>query len=275
MNRLYEPSKINRMTRDSNFELLRIVAMFLVLVIHADFYSLGIPTSQEMVNHPVSSLMRYIVESFSLVCVNVYILISGYFGIKVKFKSILSFLFMIEFWRVLVLLGLAVLNLLGRITVEIPSGIDFVRLLIPGYDDWFVGAYILLLFISPMLNAWLEITSISSINRFLTLYLGFELLMAWLLNAYNQFGYGYSVLSFIGLYILGAAIKRIGIVTGRTWRFGIKGYVLVSICAGVLYFIGAYMFPDYGHVTTLVRWFKAYNSLNVMVGSVLLFRVFS
>ena len=31
--------------RESNFELLRLVAMFLVMVVHADFWSLGFPTA--------------------------------------------------------------------------------------------------------------------------------------------------------------------------------------------------------------------------------------
>lgn len=33
--------------RQSNIELLRIIAMFLVLVVHADFWSLGGPNAEE------------------------------------------------------------------------------------------------------------------------------------------------------------------------------------------------------------------------------------
>lgn len=83
------------LVRQSNFELLRIVAMFLVLIIHANFYSINPPTNEEILGHPLSSMMRYVVESLALVCVNVYIIISGYFGIKLKPKSILNFIFMI------------------------------------------------------------------------------------------------------------------------------------------------------------------------------------
>ena len=34
--------------RQSNIELLRIIAMFLVLLVHADFYSLGVVTPQDI-----------------------------------------------------------------------------------------------------------------------------------------------------------------------------------------------------------------------------------
>lgn len=35
--------------RDSNMELLRIVAMFLVLVVHADYYSLGVSVQKSRI----------------------------------------------------------------------------------------------------------------------------------------------------------------------------------------------------------------------------------
>ena len=45
------------MERQSNFELLRIIAMFLVLVVHADYFSLGAPSYQDCVNCPIQSMM--------------------------------------------------------------------------------------------------------------------------------------------------------------------------------------------------------------------------
>ena len=36
--------------RQSNMELLRIVAMFLVLLVHADFFSIGAPSASDCVN---------------------------------------------------------------------------------------------------------------------------------------------------------------------------------------------------------------------------------
>ena len=78
---------VSKSPRQSNFELLRIVAMLLVLVVHVDFFSLGVPSDADIAGNPVSSAMRYIVESLALVCVNSYILISGYFGIKPNVKE--------------------------------------------------------------------------------------------------------------------------------------------------------------------------------------------
>lgn len=44
--------------RDSNFELLRIIAILLVLVLHADFLSLEGPYPSEIVESPLDSFLR-------------------------------------------------------------------------------------------------------------------------------------------------------------------------------------------------------------------------
>ena len=134
------------LVRQSNFELLRIVAMFLVLIIHANFYSINPPTNEEILGHPLSSMMRYVVESLALVCVNVYIIISGYFGIKLKPKSILNFIFMILFWKIIINIGFIIAGCSGLIDNHLGIG-NFLQFCIPGYDDWFVMSYLILLFL--------------------------------------------------------------------------------------------------------------------------------
>ena len=74
-------SEINSITigpRQSNFELLRILAMFLVIVIHADFLSTGLPSPEEYYADWLPVTTKVLFESISIVCVNVFILISGW-----------------------------------------------------------------------------------------------------------------------------------------------------------------------------------------------------
>ena len=49
--------------RESNIELLRIISMVLVMVVHADFMALGIPSQVDISDFPVSSFMRLFTES--------------------------------------------------------------------------------------------------------------------------------------------------------------------------------------------------------------------
>lgn len=244
--------------------------MLLVLTVHADVFSLGVPTQNEISENPVSSFMRFTVESLALVCVNVYILISGYFGIKLKKRSIASFLFMVIFWRWGILIVFVILHHIYGYGA-IPGAYDLIRMLVPGYCDWFVGAYILLMFLSPMLNSFIEKTSVRGLWLFAAFYCGFQMVFDVFINVYEQFGDGYSVLSFIGLYILGSALRRTERLPVRNKLQAFRGYMLVSVVAalGILLWTGHFGESVIGYKMLVM--FMAYNGPAVMLASVLLF----
>ena len=83
--------------RDSNIELLRIVLMVLVLVFHASYTSLEPPMKVDISVSLNSSFLRALSESFSVVCVNAFILISGWYGIKVRWSRFAELLFQVIF----------------------------------------------------------------------------------------------------------------------------------------------------------------------------------
>lgn len=260
--------------RQSNFELLRIVAMLLVLIVHTDFYALGEPGAAEVTAHPVSSYMRYAVESLALVCVNVYVLISGYFRIKVRFRSVCNFLFMIVFWR---LLMLAVLTGVHCATgaVETLTLRRALSSLIPGYHDWFVAAYLLLMTLSPMLNAYIAGVRAGTLRLFTLLFILLQLVFSWTIPVFESFVQGYSVLSFIGLYLLGASLRGMRLSFIPTCRRGVILYVGFSLLVALFVFGLKYFMGESWIVSRVSVMFMAYNGFNVLLGSVLLFVAFS
>lgn len=259
------------LVRQSNFELLRIVAMFLVLIIHANFYSINPPTNEEILGHPLSSMMRYVVESLALVCVNVYIIISGYFGIKLKPKSILNFIFMILFWKIIINIGFIIAGCSGLIDNHLGIG-NFLQFCIPGYDDWFVMSYLILLFLAPILNAFVEKSSTKALWIFVAAYIvGAQIIFSWLLSAWIAYKAGFSTLSFIGLYMLGAAFRRsaCGVI-----KHPLFIYFSVSIIVGVAMFFVRYIWAD-GFIYRICSLrFGAYNGLFVLIASAMLFLSF-
>lgn len=77
-------------------EILRILAMLMVLIIHADFLSLGGPTTRPSgADELVNSLTRTWIEMLGMVAVNVFVLISGWFGIKASLRGACNFLFQV------------------------------------------------------------------------------------------------------------------------------------------------------------------------------------
>ena len=89
-----------KIERDSNMELLRIIAMLLVMIVHANFRALPVPTYEEANNEILSSILSFFTESFSIICVNLFILLSGWYGIKLKIERLVEFIFQVGFFSI-------------------------------------------------------------------------------------------------------------------------------------------------------------------------------
>lgn len=184
--------------RQSNFELLRIIAMFLVLIVHADYNSLGELTKNDFINNPVSASTRLLFESISIVCVNLFILISGWFGIRARVKSFLNFYFQcIYFFGGIYLFFL----LAGKSELSIGALINCL-----GFNNWFVMSYIGLYILSPLINSFLENSDKRRVGFLLLSFFSFQTICGWTGFA-RFFDFGYSTMSFIGIYMLGAYMR--------------------------------------------------------------------
>lgn len=81
--------------RQVNIELLRIIAMILVLLTHTGNGGCDI----NLVKTDVwAAIGTYEVDSWIFVCVPSFVVISGYFGIHWKRKGLSNYLFQIGFW---------------------------------------------------------------------------------------------------------------------------------------------------------------------------------
>ena len=85
--------------RESNFELLRIVLMLLVLLIHYTPVRIADMTGGIYLTDNIwQDFVNLELKSLSIVCVNCFVLISGYWGIKLKLRSFLNLLFQMIYW---------------------------------------------------------------------------------------------------------------------------------------------------------------------------------
>lgn len=248
-------------TRYSNFELLRIVSMFLVLVVHASFKSIGIPSAMDIQHDLLSAFLRFTSESVSIICVNVFVLISGWFGIKLKLNRFCEFLFQILFYWILLF---AIIKLFDKTQNRNPYDI----LSILSYDSyWFVRAYIILYIMSPMLNSFVDNSQKNDIKLFLVLFYTVQTLFGFIMNN-SWFDNGYSPLSFIGLYIL-ARYMRIypcSYLEDRKYIIGTYFFsLLILIFASI--FCSLYSFP-------YILKFYNYSSPIVLILSICFFYFF-
>lgn len=227
-------------TRDSNIELLRIIAMFFVLVLHANFASLGIPTKASLIDAPIREGIRILLESLSVVAVNVYVLLSGWYGIHFRFQRLFEFVFQVFFFSVIG--AIIALSIQGKTLFEvIQKGI----LLMDNNSYWFVKSYLLLYVVSPILESFVTVSKEREFKVLLLLFFLFEFMYGFGKGC-PWFGGGYSTIHFIGLYLL-ARFTRIYLL--KRWsvslRFSFLSYFSLSILSACCFVISMFLVrPD-------------------------------
>lgn len=192
--------------RDSNMELLRCVAMLLVVLVHTGFLSLGLPTQAESLQTPVSVFMRLLTQSVSVVCVNVFVLLSGWYGIRFSIKRLGSFLFQVFFFSFLIYACLAIIYPTDHLNILSLSRLFILN----GEDYWFVKSYLLLFLFAPFLNALAECQEgKQTVKYVLIAFFVFQTIYGWLsIKGVTEIEGGYSAISFMGLYLLMRYIRN-------------------------------------------------------------------
>lgn len=187
--------------RLSNIELLRIISVFLILVTHADFWALGEPTTTEIKSNFSSSFTRIFFESLSIICIDIFVLISGWFSIRASLKSIIKLLFQVYFLLLVIYL---IYIILGWDTLNLRS---LSECFIIGHEFWFIKAYLGLLILSSVLNAFVNNVSEKVLRIVLIAFFTYQCIYAWITPGAFFLHYGYSITSFAGLYLLARYVR--------------------------------------------------------------------
>lgn len=206
--------------RQSNFELLRILAMLMVVVGHTQFVALGRPSISAFNDAPLDLCVRCIIQYLCLPCVNIFILISGFFGIHPKVKGLVNLAFQVVFYSGLCYL---LLLLFGRVKLSF-KGVTEVFGLTNAF--WFFKSYLLLYILAPVLNSFSETAGRTQFKFVLIGFFLFQTVFGWYLHTAHFFQTGMSTVSFIGLYLLG---RYIFIFHPRFTEFGRNVYLIIYL----------------------------------------------
>ena len=249
--------------RESNIELLRIIAMLLVLVVHSDFLAIGNPNIDELTMMPYQTITRFFCESIAICCVNVFVLISGWFGIRSKVKGALNLLFQCLFFA----LVLIVLNLITGFGDSVKP-VAFKLLLM---FNWFVVSYFGLFFLSPILNAFIENSSKKVCLTIIIILLLFEFVFGFATQMAPDFNMGYSILSFVILYLLA---RYCNVYKPIITTYSAISYILVfGICVIIHTLVGLAIVKSYIPLT-IQNYYNYYNPI-VVIQSLSLLLLFS
>ena len=148
--------------RSSNFELLRIISILLILLGHIAFHT-------DEAN--LSLFNAHLLKSFMSVgniAVSCFILISGYFGVTLKWEQFLRLIIMTTLYSVLLFFvyhGFSSINV-----------VEFARsvFVVPLYHNWFMSCYLILMLLSPFINQYCDICDKKTFTKLIiTLFIAF------------------------------------------------------------------------------------------------------
>lgn len=243
-------------TRKSNIELLRIIAMSAILIYHFMRYS-----SPEFES---SSLVRGAVFSTLYWGVNVFVIISGYFGIKARLTS---FLKLYTLTGVFVLTGYAFLWIAGK---QVNIATLATQVLFPftkgGY--WFMTSYFGLFVTAPLISAGLSQMPLKTLRLFIVAFSLFTIVPCGIMqNECNPNGYTY--MQFVYLYSLGYYLHRevlLDSVKATRWiawatLIAVAEFSLVTVVSVILNHESGY--------------FIRYNNVFVIAESICILMIFS
>lgn len=235
--------------RQSNFELLRIIAMFMVLILHTEPQAIQQSHIAELW---IWNLFHYI----CIIAVDLFVFISGYFGIRSTPRSFLKFLIPPIVYTII--LGL----LVGEPTLRIP----------PFFTSpwWFVNAYFLLMLFAPFLNIVIENTNK---KQHLFFVLGVSFLNIWQGFLQQQEGLvsGFTIVNFINIYVFAQYYKKygIGISAFQKKYINLLLFLLLFLVAITIYVV---KFHAVKYV--MLGLVNYYNSPLVLFGAFLVFTTF-
>lgn len=151
-------------SRNSSFELLRIICMFFVVILHI----INSHYHEEPFGEHVYFLSR-LLKSFSICAVTTFVLISGYFGINSNIRKGIKYLGMVFFYSVVPII---LYYIMGGETKVISFRQDFLFLLpVLTKRYWFATAYFTLFLLAPYYNRIFEVISVKESSRLMSLLL--------------------------------------------------------------------------------------------------------
>ena len=196
------------MERNYGVDLLRIVAMYFVVIIHILSHG-GILYN---LNGTAQYSIAWLIYSIVVSAVNIYILISGYVCYKDN-EDELGYKRYIKLWLQALFYSVLIRLCFGK-TGNI-KGILFSIFPITSNQWWFFSIYTALFFFSPIVNSYIRKSSDAEIKKTvgicLCVFCVYSTIVAPIADPFGISG-GYSFIWFIMVYMVGAMIKKTGML---------------------------------------------------------------
>lgn len=257
--------------REAGFELLRIIAMLMIITLH--YLSKGGAMQKMTVQSDLYTGVLWLLESFCIVSVNVYVLISGYFLVESRWRpgKILSVIAEVLFYSILVPV---VLMLLGVVDLSGWTMYDWMNVILPLETEhyWFATSYVILYVLAPVLATaakYMPKKQLQITIGLLVIFFSLTKSVNPLLLTTDQYGYDFGW--FICLFLIAAYIRLYGTVFLNNVKKCFLVYTVFSVLGFCLSAVSAFIWHKTGQLEYYMDMPYCYNHLFVLIASVALF----
>ena len=267
--------------RQSNFELLRIISMCMIIAMHYMTKGMGIPKLS--VDHSVHNIFFWIIYAFCLSSVNAYVFISGYFAIDAKWNIGK----LIRLWAEVLAYSICVPLVMSAFDLFDIAKMDLSvkqQIFLPvSYEHyWFATAYIMLFIVSPLLNAAIQKLDKRVLEMVLialiVVFCGFKSINPYLIP-WDK--YGNDVMWFIVLYVSAGYIRLYGVPfikiedKKKITTYGFASYVIFSLATFMIAFVYSFVVMGTGRLEYSMDMTYCYNYITIYIASIGLFIAFA
>lgn len=257
--------------RLNNFEALRILAMFMVVVLH--YLSKGNLLTPITEPFTAVSYLGWLIEAFAIVAVNVYVLITGYFMCESRMKlgRLLQIVCQVLWYTMLVPVVLCACGMMK------PSELGVYELLqcifpIHTKHYWFVTSYVLLMLMVPFLNAGIRYMSQKQLALATALLVLYQTMPKSILPLkFSDDAAGYDMVWLVCLYLIAAYIRKYGLPFFSSLKKSLLCYVVSVLAIWSSLLLLRVIYIKWDVFGTSVNFAYNYNHLFCLAASVSLF----
>lgn len=265
MNKLEEKT-VNKKsnTRQSNIELLRIVAMIMIIIFHMAMHEKAMYTGSTE-----KKIFSIILSGLGLIGVNIFVLITGYFQIEKEFKTskVLKIWLQTVFYSIIIVFACQYFNIIKLDT----ETLVFAFMPVTYSRYWFISSYILLYIFSPFINKFAKSLSKEEYKKFLILMtILFSITYTFMYRSAYTVGTGLGNLAWLAyVYLLAGYIRLYGIKFLNNKKIVLALIIVIFTVYELLLVI-----VKFANIKYISGIFSSINSIFVLSLSVLIFGLF-
>lgn len=249
-----------RITRQSNFELLRIISILMIIMHHYAYY---VNQNCKVIGFALNNIVIDFLYIGGKIGVTIFVLIAGYFGIKSEFKTkkLIKLLLEVLFYSLIFLIIDIIINGINSINIDLIK-----KSLFPITFSlyWFATTYIILYALSPFINKLINGLNLKDVRKLLLILIMFIYILPTITN--KGMGLG-NVDIFITLYILGAYIRL------KDSDKSNKNYLIYFVLC-IIFIIAMQLLCEWKNMNKYINYFASMNNITVLISSVSLFMYF-